>query len=623
MYKKRLLLILATFLSFSAVFAKENVMFEAKAPNTVILGQNFNLIYSSNYSVKNLRIPQISDFDILMGPSTSFSSSTQIINGKRKSSTKYAYTYVLHPKNAGTFTIPSATGTINGDSYTTKSLTVKVLPRDKKRPANSGGSGYAGNTYNSDEDDSNGSSSQNISSEKVFIRVIPSKRTVYEEEPLTVTYKLYTRVDIAGFENYKFPEFKGFIAHEIKKDNKVQFDMENYKGLNYRTAVLKKTVLYPRETGKLTIDKGSFDIVMRTVVHNSSGSIFDDFFDSYQDVKKTVYSNSVTINVKPFPVEGKPADFCGISSDNLNITASVSSEKVNANDGVTVKLKISGNGNLKYIKDPDLKFPPDFDVYDPKVNNSLKINSAGVSGVRTIEYLVIPRYAGTFKIPSVSLIYFDIVTKKYKTLRTKEYTISVEKGNTKSNSGVVSNNYSSVNQEKIKMLGSDIRYIKSGDIDVYKVSYIYNKAWFRFAYPVLLIVFILFLIINRKIAKENADLSALRIKKANKIAVKRLKMAGKYLKENNKELFYDEVLKALWGYTSDKLNIPLSELNKETIENKLIMFNVNEDIRKEYIDIVQACEFTRYAPSESSRHMDDLYKETLDVINKMENTIKK
>ncbi len=588
-------------------YAADAVTFTAEAPRTVVMGQPFNLSYSSNSEIDNFRIPEISNFDILMGPSTSTMSSTTIVNGKYSSTTTFTYTYVLNPKSTGTFTISPATATIKKDTYKSNSITIKVIPSDQ-----SSGSSSSGNQKQS-------AASQNVSSDQIFIRAIPSKTSVYEQEGLTITYKLYTRVDITGFENPKFPEFKGFMAQEVAVSNNQQWDLENYNGANYRTAVLKQTVLYPQQSGSLTIDKGSFDVMMRLRVTNTRmRSIFDDFMDSYQDVKKTIFSNPVKISVKPLP-SGKPADFSGVSG-NLTMTSSISSSNVKSNDAVTIKVKITGNGNLKMIPTPDLMFPQDFEIYDPKVDNSFNNTAKGVTGSKYIEYLVIPRYAGKFEIPSVSLSYFDLSSKTYKTIKTQDFVLNVAKGEGVDNQ-VVAGNFT--DKEQLKMLGSDIRYIKTGFKFDGISDFIYSKIWFWLYFALLTVLFMAFLIINRKKARENSDIVRMRNKKASRIAVKRLRKAAEYLKNNNSDAFYDEVLKALWGYTSDKLNIPMSKLTKENIDNELLSVNVNEDIRKEYNDILQTCEFVKYAPSSDYQAMDALYHRTMGVMNKMENTIKR
>jgi len=614
---KRLFLLVGSLLSIQGALADEAVSFTAEAPKNVVMGQQFYLVYSSNNEVRDLRIPEITDFEILMGPSTSTMSSTSIVNGKYSSSTTYRFTYVLYPKKTGTFTLGAATATIAKATRKSNSLSIKVLPSDNSSSANNAGSNKSGSTQQSRQQTSNAGSTS-IASDQVFIRAIPSKSTVYEQEGLTVTYKMYTRVDIVGFENPKFPEFKGFMAQEIEMPENQQWSLENYNGNNYRTAVLKQTVLFPRETGTLNINKGSFDVTLQLKVASPRrSSIFDDFFDSYQEVKKTITSNPINIQVKPLP-SGKPADFSGVTGQ-LRMSSTVSATQVKANDAVTIKLTLSGNGNLKMIPTPELTFPQDFEVYDPKVTNKFSVSANGVIGTKTIEYLVIPRYAGTFQIPAATLSYFDLGSRSYKTLSSNPITLKVAKG--VGGASVVGGSFT--DKEQLRLLGSDIRYIKTKAVLETNRPLIVGQNWFWILYVGLIVFFVVFLFVNRKQAKANADISRVRNRKANRVAVKRLKLANKYLSQNNKESFYEEVLKALWGYTSDKLNIPLSKLTKETIDSELAVFNVGEDIRSQYTTILETCEYARYAPATDNQAMDNIYEKTMEVINKMENTIKK
>ena len=596
--------------------AADAVAFNGDAPKQVIMGQYFNLVYSANAEVEDLRIAELSDFfEILYGPSTSMSSSTTIVNGKYQSQTSYGFTYVLRPKKIGTFTIPAATANINGTKYKSNSLSIKVLPSDQQ---GAGGQSQQKASNSAVASSSDAGSSPSVSNDQVFIRAIPSKTQVAEQEGLLVTYKIYTRVDISGMQNPKFPEFKGFMAQEIEVPQNRQWDLENYNGANYQTTILKQTVLYPRETGVLTIDKGSFDLIVRVKNKNPrTRSIFDDFFETYSDVKKTVYCNSVKINVSPFPA-GKPANFCGVSGS-LNMTSSISNQNVKANEAVTIRIKISGNGNLKMIPTPELTFPADFETYDPKVDNAFKNSTSGVSGTKSIEYLVIPRFPGTFEIPAVSISYYDLSSRRFKTLSTQPYTIQVAKGD--GNVTNVSGKFA--NQEQLRLLGSDIRYLKTNIKLEKKPRLLFGSLQFWLAYLLPLLFFGILLLINRKKLKDNADIARVRNRKANQVAVKRLKKAATFLKEGKKDFFYDEVLKALWGYTSDKLNIPLSKLDKETIETQLTESKVGEDILREYMEILQTCEFARFAPGDAAAAMDKLYEQTMDVINKMENTIKR
>lgn len=591
--------------------------FTAEAPSKVVVGQQFQLSYVfTDVDPKDFRAPEFEGFDVLFGPSTSVSSSTQIIQGKRTSKVERRYTYYLAANKEGTYTIPAATATVKKETLTSNTLTITVLPQDAQ-PSQS-----SGQTSSGASSSQRTASSDVLSSENLFVRAIPSKTKVYEQEAILLTYKLYSRVDVAGLNNVKFPEYKGFMVQEIEAPAEATWDMENYKGLNYRTVVLKQNILFPQQDGTLTIEQGDFDVVVRLRTQGGrSHSIFDSFFDTYQDVNKSLKSNAVNIQVEALPF-GKPAGFnpfCG----QLSLSSSISTQELKADEALTLTLTLKGSGNMKMLKTPDIKFPADFDVYDPKVNNQYKTSTAGVSGTKTIEYLVIPRYAGTFEIPSVEVSYFDLATKSYKTLKTDAYTLQVARSEN-ADAATVSGNYTATTKENVRVLGQDIRYIKSGNLELkpYPV-YVYGKSWFPWAYIVPFVLFVIISLLYRKQIKANADLVKVRTRKANKVAVKRLKKAAAYLKQNDRAHFYEEVLKALWGYTSDKLNIPLSALTKDNMDAQLSDCQVSEDIRKDYMAILEVCEFEQYAPGQGSQTMDELYAKTMEVIDKMENTIKK
>ena len=328
----------------------------------------------------------------------------------------------------------------------------------------------------------------------------------------------------------------------------------------------------------------------------------------------------VTIDVKPLP-SGKPASFSG-AVGNFTMTSSISSNNVKTDDAVTVKVKISGNGNIKLVKNPEVAFPNDFDVYDPKVEVDIKTTAAGTSGTKTIEYMAIPRYAGDFEIPAIAFSYFDTKTGSYKTITSEPYKLHVEQGKGGGTSSPVVSNFS--NKESVKYLGKDIRYLKVNGIHfVPNNELFFGSFMYYMCYLIPAILFIVFFFIYRKQVKENSNLALVRTKKANKMAVRRLKNAGKLMKENKKEEFYDEVLRALWGYLSDKLSIPQANLTKDNVEMELAKYGVDDALIKEFMDILNTCEFARYAPAQASDAMDKLYEQTVDAIGKMENTIKK
>jgi len=603
---RKLIFFLFLTLSTSFVFAKD-VRFTASAPQAVAKGQQFKLTYSVNAKAKDLRVSPLDGFDVLMGPSESTSYSSSWVNGKTTSETTVTYTYILMAQKEGTFNIAPATIKVDGSNYSSNSLIVKVLPPDKA-------SSMQGSTQNGQ------GSSQQVNKEGIFMRMIVSKNTVYEQEGFLVTFKLYSLYS-CDLSEYHFPEFEGFLAQEIELKNR-QWKLENYKGHNYRTVVLKQTMLYPQQAGKLKIRKGDFKAVVHVRNQKRIRSVFDDFFDSYQDLNMQLATPVTTINVKSLPA-GKPASFSG-AVGNFKLSSSINTENLKANEAVTITVKVSGRGNIKLIKNPEVKFPNDFETYDPKVDVKTTTTTAGVDGTKTIEYMAIPRFAGTFDIPPINMSYFNTATGKYETLTAGGYQLKVAKGEgmASSNESTAINNFSQ--KESVKYIGKDIHYLKVKNIrfvsseELFYGSFVY---WMCYLVPFLL--FVLFFYIYRKQAKENTNLALVRNRKANKIAVKRLKLAGKLLKANEKESFYDEVLRAVWGYLSDKLNIPTAILTKDNVETKLVEHGVAKELIDSFMDILNTCEFARYAPAQADKAMDKLYDRTVDAIGEMENTIKK
>ncbi|NDV64418.1 BatD family protein [Bacteroides sp. 224] len=617
---RKLFFLLTALLITNSIFADEKATFTASAPNTVVVGDQFRISYVvTTDKIKDFRAPaSFTGFDVLMGPTRSQQSSTQIINGKYSSSASITFTYILMANKEGNFSIPAATIVANGNQLISNAVDIKVLPKDKT--SNSGAS--SNNNSSSGQQRQGGvsssSSGSTISSQDLFITSNVTKTTVYEQEAFLLTYKIYTAVDLRNFDSVKLPDFKGFLSQEIESNRNITFELEHYNGRNYNAGIYRQFVLFPQQAGELTIEPARFDASIAKAVR--SVDPFDAFFNggsNYVEVKKTLYTPKVKINTNALPA-GKPAGFSG-GVGNFSITSSINSNEIKTNDAITIKLVISGTGNLKLISNPKVEFPNDFEVYDPKVDNKVRLTRDGNTGNKVIEYLAIARHPGTYKIPGATFSYFDIKSKAYKTLKTEDYEIKVEKG--EGNADQIVSNFT--NKEEIKVLGEDIRFIKRNDVNLHSVGdFFYGSLTYWLFYIIPLAVFIIFFIVHRKQAIENANVAKVRTKKANKIAVKRLKVAGKLLAENQKEAFYDEVLKALWGYIGDKLNMPVSKLSKDNIEEKLIKRGVSEELIKEFLNALNECEFARFAPGDENQAMDNVYSVALNVISKIENSIK-
>jgi hypothetical protein len=611
----RLLILFAVPFLFCTALLAQNVKFTAVAPATVVKGEQFRLVYSVNADARDFRAAETTDFQVLMGPSKSSYSSMQVINGSVTTEVSNSFTFILMSDKEGSFTIPAATTVVNGKKFASNAVTIKVLPPDKaaqqqqqqsQSRAGNRGSGAAPTA-----------TSPTISNENLFARLNLSSHKVYEQEYVLATIKLYSRYDV-GLENFKLPEFDGFLAEDIPIVD-AQWSVENVNGVNYRTVILKKALLFPQRTGNLKIGACKFNLVVRIKTRQQSQDFFDNFFESYQDVRKILNTAPTSVDVLPLPA-GKPASFSGAVGI-FSIKSSISTHRVKANEAVTVRVNISGNGNLKLLKNPTIAFPADFETYDPKVNNNFKTTLSGTVGTKTIEYLAIPRFPGKFTIPGVVFSYFDLKSKSYKTISTESFQLQVDKGVGGTSPSVVSD---FTNKESVKVLGQDIHFIHTAPFVLERsTSYLFGSTTYWMLYWIPFFLFVLLFLIFRKKSMENANLALMRTKKANKVATKRLKLANKYLHDKNQDSFYDEMLKALWGYLSDKLSIPISELTKENIEIELIKYGVAEDLLQQFRDILDTCEFARYAPAQSSDAMNRIYDQTVDAIGVMEKLVKK
>jgi len=596
----------------------DDVQFKAQAPAQVIVGRPFQLSYTVNQRSRDLRAPEFTDFDVLAGPYTSTSSSTSFINGHRTSSFTQTYTYTLLAQRAGTFTIGPATVKVDGENIQSNGVRITVLPEDEQLGASSRQTGGAASAEEGSQ--SSQANSGQVSSENIFVRTIASKTRVHEQEALLITYKLYfANVDVAQLtNNTKLPEFTGFLKQDLEQ-GEIQTELEHYNGRNYQTAVLYRTVLYPQHSGDIKIDPARFEAVLRVQTQQRVRSIFDDFFGSYTNVTKMLTAPGVTVHVAPLP-SGKPAGFSG-GVGRFSLTPSISQTELQANEAVTIKLDITGAGNMKLIKTPAVEWPEGFEPYDPKVTNDFRTTTSGVSGTKSIEYLAIPRSAGEYTIPAVQFSYFDIDQKAYKTLSTPEYTIRVKRGAGSANAGQAEENavISYTQKEDIKQLGTDIRYIDTKPLKKnteYRCQVGEHRLiWLFYVVPLLLTI--IALLILRKQIKEAADITRVRYKRANKVAQKRLKAAAAALKANDRNAFYAAIESAAWTYLSDRLSIPTADLNKDNIASILKQKGVSDDLIADVKNVLSTAEFARYAPS-TDHAMDDLYTATTNLINNLE-----
>jgi hypothetical protein len=594
----------------AVIAVAQEVEFKASAPAQVIMGQPFQLVYQVNHRAKDLRAPEFVDFDYIAGPFTAQSSTTSFVNGKRTHIFNMSYTYTLMSNKEGTFTIPAATIMVDGKQYTSNGVRITVLPPDQPTSAP---------TNNTNVTSQAQSQNTNVATENLFLRTLVSKTKVHEQEVILLTYKLYfVNVDVAQFtNNTRLPEFKGFLKQDLEM-GEIQTELEHYNGRNYQTAVLYRTLLFPQRSGDIVIEPAQFEAVLRVRNRAQVRSIFDEFFDSYTTATKALTAPGVTIQVSSLPA-GKPAGFSG-GVGQFSISSNISNTQLQANEAVTLTLVIQGAGNMKLLKTPVVDWPEGFEVYDPKVTNNFKNTTAGVSGTKVVEYLAIPRAGGTYVIPPVEFSYYDVEEDAYRTLTTEEYTLTIARGTGEESSATVVNTY--VQKEDIQQLGNDIRYIQTNELSSLAssphrlITFGSIAFWLCYILPAILAA-VLFIIFRKQI-KENADITRVRYKKANKVVQRRLKAAEQLLRQNKKEAFFEEIERAAWTYLSDRLSIPTAQLNKENIAQILSNKGVSENLVKDVLHVLTTAEFARYTPT-SDHAMQDIYNDTTKIINQLEN----
>jgi hypothetical protein len=585
----------------------QDVRFVAKGPQAIKLTDRFYLTYEINKEGKEFSSGDLSDFTILGGPSQSSSSSVTIVNGKMERSSTISLTYILSPKKEGKFTISPAAITIDGKTYKSNSLTIEVVkganPQSAQETQQQPGQ---------------------ISDKDLFVRIEVNKTSVYKGEPLRATVKLYTRVQLQQLSDVKFPQFNGFWRENIEmKDKNVAWNKEGYNGEIYHTAIVSEFILIPQSSGQLIVDPIDLEVVavqevkQKSRAHNPfNDPFFDDFFQrsSYERVNKNIKSNTTKIQVKDIPAS---ADLVG----SVKLSSEISKTEVKTNESVSLKIKLTGKGNLKMVEPFKIDFPADFESFDPEIDQKIKISSQGISGSKTFEYLLIPRQAGNYTIPSLDFTVFNPATGKLEKLRTESYELKVKQSNES-----VQPQVSDFGGNKVALnhIGKDIRYIKTANISLSKESGLWFESWsFYAAYILSTVGFVAALVLIKKQKNNSADIVGAKKRKAGNMARKRLKVAGQYLQEDNSAKFYDELLKANWKYLEDKLSIQKSEFTKEKIRTVLTQSGVSDELLSRFIAMMEKCEMAQYAPITKHTSMAEDYEQNVEIISQLEAELKR
>jgi oxygen tolerance protein BatD len=571
--------------------------------NPVAVGQQFRLNFELSSQGSIFTPPDLSPFILNSGPNKS--TSMQFINGSMSQSVTYSY--ILQARDVGKIRIGSASIIANGKKLVTKPIVLNVT---KNTTSNNNKQGTSGNN----------SGQNNISSKDIFIRVVVDKRNVYQGEAIVVTYKLYSKVTLINYGINKVPSLNGFWVQDIELPSQLQLYNEVYNGINYQVGDIKKVIVFPQHSGNLVLDPMEGECIARIRVKrnntsNPSNPFNDPFFGfrGVRDVKLAVKSIPVIIKVKELP-SGAPQGFSG-AVGKFSIEGLADKSTLRANDPITFRIKIKGNGNINLINAPPLDLSPDIEQYDPKVNDNISYSNRGASGSRTFEFLLIPRYQGVFEIPPVEFAYFDINKKRYVTLNTKKVLLKIEKG-LKGSAATVAGS----RKADFQLLNREIRFIKitSPNFDsAGKHFFGSGYFWLLLIAPLVFLSGLIFY--RRKLAIDNADLTGLKSKKARKIAKKKLKYAFQLLQKNDEKLFYEEVTKAIWEFIGNKLRIPVSELSRDNVTKNLLTVGYNENTIKELMKVLEYCEMSSYSGTANKRNMNEIYESVVNVISSIEN----
>lgn len=603
---KKLLLTFFAIMGFTTAILAQ-VSFKVVPPRNVIAGNMFYVTYRlTNAEGSSLNAPAIQGCKLLSPrPGVSTMQSVQVINGNQTSNTTEDYTFTYRAEKEGTYTIPPATISAGGKTLQTQSASFKILPPDSNAPQQQGGGYYNQPQARVDDLDSQDSQS-NISKNDIFVRVILNKSQAYEGEAIECTLKLYTKFErINSFMMTSPPTFDGFLIDELDTQASLN-EVEHYNGQNYITAVLKKCIIFPQKSGKLTINSGKYDLSVVQLERVSNG-----FFISARPVEREVHLQpfTQTVNITPLP-QPEPAGFSGAVGQ-YKFESTISSETPRTGEAVALRYIITGSGNIKYIREPKPEIPSEFEQYTPKTEANARISGNTLTGTMTVEYTIVPQSVGEFKIPQQNFVYFDLAKKEYIALTSPSYTLKVAKG-----SGTTMN----ADQRDIEAKNTDILHIKTGDkgqsLDHTPVVRFW---WYWGIFGCLLAIALVSLWIYRRQLKLDADVAGRRNSRANKVARKRLKRAEGFMKAHKSEEFYEELLRAMWGYLSDKLNMSASQLTRQNIVDTLSQRGVSTEVSDKIIKILDDCEMARYTPDSSlDSSVEAIYNEATDAINDME-----
>ena len=609
---KNILCTLAAVLSFAAAYADGDVTFEIKTPLMVSVGEPFRVefVLTNGKPDKNsFSAPNFTEIglDVLAGPTTSTARSFQSINGKSSSTSTFTITYVVAAQKAGNITIGSAHVVSDNKELSTKATPIEAIEESQQQTTNAAAE--------------QGNALQNqLAQDDILIRLNLSRNTVYKGEPILASLTLYTRASIAGLEDAKLPSFNGFWSQELSTE-KYQPQRQTVNGKVYDSQVIKEYLLYPQQSGEITIEPTTLTAVAQIVMR--SNKTFDPFFGGgteIYNVKRKLSTGAITLNVKELPA-GAPASFTG-AVGSFSMKASLPPTELQANSAASYNVEIAGTGNLTFLQQPKLELPSSFELYNVRSTESIQTSTAGTKGYRRFEYPFIARAEGEYDIKPIEFTYFSPEKESYITLSSEALHINITP-DPQAGSSLTTQIISGVAKENVRQLGSDIRFIKLGRAQLHSSAspLMLSSTYFTLLTLILVAFVALYYTLRRRI-RDSHNTVLIRTRRANKVAVQRFRMAEKYMCENNRHAFYEEMLRALWGYMSDKLNIPVSSLTKENIREELQRKGCPNDVAKLYTDIISRCDEAQYSPIESVQ-MNRVYEEGVGIISRIESIIKR
>ncbi len=589
----------------------EEVAFSASAPSSVGVGERFRLTFTLNTRPEHFEAPAFDGFRVLSGPSQSSSTSTQIINNQVTTTVSFSYTYVLEAREKGDFHIPPATVKVDGKDYSTEpvqiTVSASVSPDPQRTPP--------------EAQEETGEKSK-PAAEDIFIRAVASNPNPYLGEQCIISYKLYTRLPVTNYSIERLPGFQGLWAENITSSGQPEVATEVVNGTTYNVLEIRRVAVFPQRTGKIRIDPMAVEMAVRMPARRPQrpGSLFDEFFggspfDRFQTVSHLEQSNAITLNVMPLPLTTRPEDFSGIVGE-YHLEARLSTAEMAVNDAANLVITIDGRGNLYMVDPPDIQFPQHLDVFDPQRSDNIRTGSEGISGHREFDYVIIPRSGGMAEIPSIKFSYFDPRREEYITRTAGPFQVYVY-------GDYLTDDTSQGMRAEDRYMADDIRFIHTHTVSWQPSGKLFFKStafYILLGIPVILLL--LFLAIWKKHLHTIEDKAAMRTRKARKVARKRLQKAAVMQKQGKKEAFFDEIFRTLWGYVSDRLNMPVSQLSKENVAAAFRERQVSDDLARNFLDGLQECEFARFAPKGMESPMEVTYNKALETIVTLENELR-